>query len=118
MKRITLLVLIAGVATLFAVPAHAATLLRGTTGPSFVITLKKGTTSVTKLKAGTYAIRVSDRASIHNFHLFGPGVNKRITSVSFVGTKIVTVTLRPGRYTYQCDPHAASGMKHTFRVVR
>jgi plastocyanin len=28
----------------------------------------------------------------------------------------VTVMLKKGTYTYQCDPHAASGMKATFKV--
>src|SRR5919109_38191 len=28
-----------------------------------------------------------------------------------------TFTLQPGTYTYQCDPHAASGMKGTFEVT-
>jgi plastocyanin len=28
----------------------------------------------------------------------------------------VTVTLKKGKYTYQCDPHAAGGMKGTFTV--
>jgi plastocyanin len=38
-----------------------------------------------------------------------------ITSVPFRGTRKVEPTLRAGTYTYQCDPHAASGMKATFR---
>ena len=33
------------------------------------------------------------------------------------GTKTVTVTLRKGRVTYQCDPHVLQGMKKTFRVT-
>jgi plastocyanin len=37
--------------------------------------------------------------------------------VAFQGDKNVTVTLKPGTYTYQCDPHAASGMKGTFTVT-
>jgi hypothetical protein len=98
--------------------AGAATpVLRGTVGPGFTIVLKKGTTKVTTLKRGRYMIRVADKSSSHDFHLLGPGVNKRITSVLFVGTKTVTVTLRPGTYTYQCDPHALSGMTAKFRVV-
>jgi plastocyanin len=38
--------------------------------------------------------------------------------VAFVGKRTWTVTLKPGKYTYQCDPHAASGMKGSFRVIR
>jgi plastocyanin len=120
MKRLSLLfVLGALVATAALVPAQAATpMLRGTVGPGFTIVLKKGTARVTTLRRGTYTIRVADKSDSHNFHLIGPGVNKRITSVLFVGTKTVTVTLRPGTYTYQCDPHALSGMTAKFRVVR
>ncbi|MEO9176376.1 MAG: plastocyanin/azurin family copper-binding protein [Gaiellales bacterium] len=95
----------------------AATPLAGTVGPGFSITLDKGGKKISTLKPGSYAITVSDKASIHDFHLFGPGVNKIITTVAFVGTKSVTVTLRKGTYTYQCDPHAAAGMKATFKVA-
>ena len=35
---------------------------------------------VKKLKAGTYVFKISDKSTIHNFHLTGPGVNKK-TSV-------------------------------------
>jgi plastocyanin len=102
-----------------AIPAMArptATPLAGTVGPGFTITLDKGGKKVTSLKPGAYKITVNDKAKIHDFHLFGPGVNKVITSVPFSGTKSVTVTLKNGTYTYQCDPHASSGMKATFKV--
>lgn len=95
----------------------AAIQLVGTVGPSFSITLTKDGKAVKTLKHGTYTITVKDKSSIHNFDLFGPGVQKVITSVPFVGTKKVTVTLKKGTYTYQCDPHARSGMKGTFKVT-
>ena len=94
----------------------AATKLTGTVGPGFTISLAKAGKKVTKLKAGTYTITVSDKASIHNFHLFGPSLNKTITSIPFVGKKTVTVTLKKGTYTYQCDAHASMGMKATLKV--
>jgi plastocyanin len=94
----------------------AATPLTGTVGPGFTIKLLKGGAKVTSLKPGSYRITVTDKASVHDFHLFGPGLNKVITSVPFKGTKTVTVTLKSGTYTYQCDPHAAAGMKGTFTV--
>jgi plastocyanin len=97
--------------------ASAATPLAGTVGPGFTITLDKGGKKVTTLKAGSYTITVNDKANIHNFHLLGPGLNKEITTVPSVGKKTVTVTLKKGTYTYQCDPHAASGMKGTFKVT-
>jgi plastocyanin len=90
--------------------------LTGTVGPGFTIKLVKGGTKVSSLKPGTYRITIRDKASVHDFHLFGPGLNKVITSVPFKGTKTVTVTLKSGSYTYQCDPHAAAGMKGTFTV--
>ena len=49
--------------------------------------------------------------------LKGPGLNKQITMLSQTGSKTVTVTLKKGRYTYQCDPHVLQGMKKTFRVT-
>jgi plastocyanin len=97
-----------------AAPA-AARKLTGTVGPGFTITLKKGTTKVRRLPRGTYTFVIRDRSSNHNFDLKGP-VRKRFTSVSFVGTKTVRLRLKPGKYTYVCDPHA-SAMRGSFRVV-
>lgn len=84
-------------------------------GPGFNITLKKGTRLVTTLKAGSYTITVRDRATTHNFRLFGPGVNKS-TQVSRIETRTWNVTLRVGKYTYRCDPHAQ--MVASFKVTR
>jgi plastocyanin len=67
------------------------------------------------VKPGNYAIRVTDKASIHDFHLTGPGVNKVITSVGFTGTKTVALALKKGTYTYVCDPHSFE-MKGSFTV--
>ena len=105
----------------FAAPALAgqtatATPLAGSVGPGFTISLMKGGKAVKNLKPGLYKITVKDKASAHNFHLFGPGVKKVVTSVPFVGTKSVTVTLKKGTYTFVCDPHASS-MKGTFKVA-
>jgi hypothetical protein len=97
--------------------AQAAPLtLTGTVGPGFTISLKDGNGKPVKtLKAGRYTISVRDLASIHDFHLSGPGVDKAITTVGFVGTKGVTVTLKKGTYRYQCDPHATI-MHGSFKV--
>ena len=96
--------------------AATATPLAGSVGPGFTISLKKGGKAVKNLKPGLYKITVSDKANSHNFHLFGPGVKKVVTTVPFVGTKSVTVTLKKGTYTFVCDPHA-SNMKGTFKVA-
>ena len=103
----------------FAAAAQASTpvVLKGEVGPGFTIEVKQGGKDVKSLKAGTYKLVVQDKASIHNFHLIGPGLNKVVTSVPFIRTKTVTVTLKKGKYTYQCDPHASSGMKGTFKVL-
>jgi plastocyanin len=95
----------------------AATPLAGTVGPGFTIKLTKGGTPVKTLKHGTYKITVADKSSSHDFDFFGPGVTKVITTVPFMGTKSVTVTLKKGTYTFQSDPHARSGMKGTFKVT-
>jgi len=91
--------------------------LVGEVGPGFSIEVTRNGRDLKTIKAGTYRIKVEDKATIHNFHLKGPGVNKS-TAVSFQGDKVWRVTLKPGKYTYQCDPHAAAGMKGTFRVTR
>ena len=115
--------LITGLVTAVAVAAptvgagETATRLAGVTGPGFTITLKKGTARVRSLRAGSYTITVRDKSSAHNFRLKGPGLNRQITGLAFRGTKTVTVRLRRGTYTYQCDPHIAQGMKGTFRVT-
>jgi len=79
------------------------------------ITLEKGTTKVTKIPAGTYTFVISDKSAIHDFHLIGP-VSKLLTTVGFTGSKTVTLTLKKGSYTYQCDPHSLA-MHGTFKVT-
>jgi plastocyanin len=101
--RPTKLALAAIVAALAVVaPTVAATstgTLTGTDGPGFTITMNKKT-----VKAGTYAITIHDRSSIHNFHLTGPGINKK-TSVPALATTKWTVKLKKGTYHFVCDPH-------------
>ena len=63
----------------------------------------------------TYRIKIEDKATIHNFRLRGPGVNKA-TSVPGKTETIWTVRLRTGTYRFLCDPHAAS-MRGSFRVT-
>jgi heme/copper-type cytochrome/quinol oxidase subunit 2 len=70
---------------------------------------------LTTVRARTYRIKIEDEATIHNFHLRGPGVNK-ITSIPRRSEQIWTVQLRKGKYTFVCDPHARF-MHGTFRVT-
>lgn len=82
--------------------------LVGTVGPGFTIDLADASgAKVSHLDPGTYGLTVHDLADIHNFHLFGPGVDVQ-TDIDFVGDKTFTVTLKDGRYTYVCDPHGTA----------
>lgn len=94
-----------------AVPAMAATppTVRGNVGPGFVIGIAKKPT-----KPGKVRLVVSDKSSIHNFRLRGPGVNVA-TGVAATGTRTFTITLKKGLYRFVCDPHASS-MNGSFRI--
>jgi hypothetical protein len=112
MRRRLLLPLALGVAALAIAGqtlAMSAPKLTGSVGPGFTIALKDSTgKKVTSLKAGKYTFTISDRATIHNFVLesqTGPKFEKELTSVSFKGTKSVTVTLAKGKWKYYCKPH-------------
>ena len=97
-------------ACVLALPAAAATpSFKGTVGPGFTIKMASKPT-----KAGKIKLVVSDKSSIHDFHLTGPGVNVK-TSVSGTGTKTFTVTLKKGTYKFICDPHK-SVMHGSFKV--
>jgi plastocyanin len=78
------------------------TALSGTVGPGFTNSLDK-----TSVPAGTYTLTVDDQSSSHNFHLTGDGVDVK-TTVAETGKKSFQVTLKPGTYHFQCDPHASS----------
>jgi plastocyanin len=84
--------------------------LTGSVGPGFEISMAEST-----VPAGTYTLKVDDQASIHNFHLTGDGVDVS-TDVSGTGEKTFTVTLKPGTYTFVCDPHS-SQMHGTLTVT-
>jgi plastocyanin len=120
----TLRVVVAAAASLFALTvaatataASAPKTVQGTVGPDFTIHLTLKGKSVTTLKTGVrYRVLISDRSSIHDFHLTGPGLNRMLTTVDFTGTRSFVLTLRKGVYRYFCDPHA-SVMHGSFRVV-
>jgi plastocyanin len=117
MFRTALVTLVAAGLIVAVAPAFASTVrLTGEVGPGFSIEVKKANKDLKTIKAGTYKIKVEDKSSIHNFHLTGPGINKK-TGVGFKGETTWTIKLKPGKYTYQCDPHAASGMKGSFKVT-
>jgi plastocyanin len=72
--------------------------LKGSVGPGSKIALAR--TAV----AGTAKITIRDLTAKDNFHLSGPGVNKK-TGVAFKGTVTWTVTLKRGAYTFRSDAH-------------
>ena len=112
MKRITLGLLALVLVVLIIAPAQAAApKLVGTVGPGFTITLMSGGKKATKVKAGKYTFVIADKASVHNFVLeqeSGGKFEKQLTTVSFVGTKNVTVTLKKGKWKYYCAPHEST----------
>jgi plastocyanin len=97
-------------------PPPTATTLIATVGPGATISLRtRAGRRVRQVRRGRFRIVVRDRSRMHNFHLRGPGVNKR-TTVGFRGTRTWTVTLRRGTYRFVCDPHARR-MRGSFRVT-
>jgi plastocyanin len=117
MLRPLLIAVLAAVA--ISLPAAAtgepAPSLVGVVGPGPSITLKNPDGSnVSHLEVGMYVVSVDDRADIHNFHLFGPGVEQE-TVVENIEMATWTVQFTDGTYTFRCDPHA-SQMRGTFTV--
>ena len=86
-------------------PLPVPTRLVATVGPSNTITLTRNGARVRTLTAGAYVIVVRDRSKRHNFHLTGPGVNRK-TVVGRTATVTWNVTLGPGTFRYASDPQA------------
>jgi hypothetical protein len=104
-------------ATLGSASNEAGRQLTGTVGPGFTITLTDGDGQpVSSLRPGTYWLHVSDLSNRHNFHIFGPGLDEVVTTVPATGDVTVKLRLSHGEYTFQCDPHANTGMRGTFDV--
>jgi hypothetical protein len=93
-----------------------ATVGDATTPNAYRINLSDATgTRVTHLDPGTYTIDVHDYATLHNFHLFGPGVQQASDIEGTTTTTTWVVTLQNGTYHYQCDAHP-SQMNGAFTV--
>jgi len=94
----------------------AGTALKGSVGPGFVISIATDTgEALGTLAPGSYELEVEDLASIHNFHLTGPGDVDVSTSVGEEGAESFQVELEAGTYSFVCDPHASS-MNGSFEV--
>jgi hypothetical protein len=83
----------------FTVGDVAPTKFAAAVGPKRSISLKPKTAQV-----GPATITVNDRSRVDNFHLTGPGVNKK-PAVVFRGRVTWNVTLQPGIYSYRSDRH-------------
>jgi plastocyanin len=94
-------------------PPPAPKKLTARVGPKKTISLKKGASAVKSLVAGRYKILVSDATKADNFHLSGPGVNKK-TGVKTKSSATWNVTLKPGKYTFRSD--ATKKLRRTFSV--
>ena len=125
-RRLVVALATATAALVAALPAQTATpVLVGTVGPGFTITLTQNGKKVTSLKAGAYTFRISDKASIHDFHLTGPSGFSRVgrpatkkdsDAVGWTGTVSFQIALKKGAYSYFCDPHRTT-LKGSFKVV-
>jgi Copper binding proteins, plastocyanin/azurin family len=62
----------------------------------------------------TYKLTVRDSSNKQNFHLTGPGVNKK-TGIRAKARATWTVKLQPGKYTYRSDKNRR--LKRTFTVT-
>jgi hypothetical protein len=80
--------------------------LNGRVGPGKAISLKTASGAMVKrLKAGAYKVSVKDVTKLDNFHLLGPGVNKK-TGVKFRGAVVWKVRFQAGKkYTVRSDAH-------------
>jgi hypothetical protein len=83
----------------FTVGTVAPTTLTAAVGPKRTISLKPKIVEV-----GPATFTVNDRSRSDNFHLTGPGLNKK-TGVAFRGRVSWNVTLQPGSYSYRSDKH-------------
>jgi hypothetical protein len=104
--RLRALLVAVPVALLAAPAAQAYTTFYGTVGPGTTIVLKRANgTVVRNASRGNKTFVIRDRSSFHNFHLYGPGIDRR-TGVAFVGKRTWSpLLLRVGRYTIVCDRH-------------
>jgi plastocyanin len=116
-KTLVVLALTGALTWLATATAATAKTYYGVVGPGQTIILKNAAgKKVTRIKKGQHRIKVNDKSPAHNFHLLGPGINRK-TRVPFVGKKTWNLTFSVGKYKYRCDPHRAH-MRGSFKVVK
>jgi hypothetical protein len=95
-------------------PAGPPARLNGKVGPRKTISLKTASGArVTTLRAATYRVTARDVTRADNFHLTGPGVNRK-TTVRGKMAPTWTLRLRAGKYTYRSDK--TRRLRRTFTV--
>jgi len=75
---------------------------------------------VLSTKSGAVTINMSNPSSVpHGIAVEGNGVDKDGQTVTSGGTSTVSVTLKPGKYTFYCpvDSHRQQGMQGTLTVT-
>jgi plastocyanin len=79
------------------------------------ITLKNAAgAKVRSVREGSYRITVNDKSKKQNFHLTGPGINRK-TKVAALKRTTWTLELTPGKFTYRSDK--SRRLKGTFNVT-
>jgi plastocyanin len=102
---------VAALSVVGVVQAASTATIKGTVGPGFTITVAKRSVA-----AGSHTFVIQDKSNIHNWHITGPGVNKK-TGVSATGTFRLKVKLQKGKtYKIVCDPHAST-MKTSIKAT-
>jgi hypothetical protein len=87
------------------------------TGRVTAKTITLNTSSGSRVRSiveNTYRVTVTDASKKQNFHLTGPGVNRK-TGVAARTKATWTVRLRPGKYTYRSDK--SRRLRRTFTVT-
>jgi hypothetical protein len=80
-------------------------ILHGQVGPKRAISLRDQTGArVKSIPAGSYPVIVKDASRTDNFHLVGPGVNKK-TGVRARGTSNWRLSFKTGTYRFSSDAH-------------
>ena len=97
-------------------PAASSSKLSLSADPSGNLKFNKSSLSA---KAGTVTMTMDNPSSVpHGIAVQGNGVNKVGSTVTKGGKSTITVTLKPGKYTFYCpvDAHRAAGMQGTLTV--
>lgn len=90
--------------------------LLATVGPLNTISLRSASGAALRtLKAGSYSIVVRDRSTLHNFHLVGPGVNRK-TGRAATGSLTWKVKLSAGTLRFFSDRSPAK-VRGSIRVI-